>query len=58
MYRVLLVWLVYPSFDFVLNFCFSLLRVAVTEEKVLYQLDEVRKDEDELTHLLKPSSLS
>jgi len=54
--RVLLIWFAYPSFDFSLNFCFSLLTVAVTREEILYQLDEVREDEDERAHLLKPSS--
>ena len=54
--RVLFVWLAYPSFDFTLDFCFSLLAVTVKWKNILYQLDEVPEDEYEHAHLLKPSS--
>ena len=53
---VLFVWFADASLDLTLDFCFSLLAVAVTGRNILYQLDEVREDEDGSTHLLKPSS--
>ena len=44
--RVLFIWFAYPPFDFALNFCFSLFAVAIIRENILYQLDEVREDQD------------
>jgi len=54
--RVLLIWLTYASLDIALYFCFSLLTVTAVRKDILYQLDEVREDEGESAHLLKPSS--
>ena len=53
---VLFIWFAYASLDFSFDFGFSLLAVAVIEENILYQLDEVREDGGKSTHLLKPSS--
>jgi hypothetical protein len=54
--RVLFIWFPYASLDFAFNFCFPLLTVTGVGDNILHQLDEVRGDEGEPAHLLKPSS--